>query len=65
MIVIVCFKRHPYLRLFSANVMYYTLEFGHIQGEWKKSYTVLVHTKGSKVDPASFSRLNSLHFLSS
>ena len=51
---IISFKRCPYLRLFSTNIIRVIWDSGQIPENWKKAYTILVHKKGSRNDPANF-----------
>ena len=53
-ILIICFKRYPYLRTVITNLIFVIWKSGRVPNEWKSACTILVHKKGSQDDPANF-----------
>ena len=53
-ILIICFKRCPYLRTLLTDIIRVVWNSGKVPAEWKKACTILVHKKGNNDGPANF-----------
>ena len=49
-----CFKRCPYLRSYTTDIIKSIWSSGIVPNEWEKACTVLAHKKGDTMEPANF-----------